>query len=127
MRDFGDGEGLRKILQDFAASRVDQQASAEKVQSLKKSLDLILEELTSAHTNLAGLRQDGIEMVNKVGNIEELVGEIPEYKKRISTLKAKASTECRGQLRKWWRIFQKSSRSRRGKTLMWQKELNARG
>jgi len=86
MRDFGDGEGLRKILQDFAASRVDQQASAEKVRSLKKRLDLILEELASAHTNLAGLRQDGIEMVKKVGNIEELVGEIPEYKKRISTL-----------------------------------------
>jgi len=86
MRDFGDGEGLRKILQDFAAPRVDQQASAEKVRSLKKSLDLILEELASAHTNLAGLRQDGIEMVKKVGNIEELVGEIPEYKKRISTL-----------------------------------------
>ena len=86
MRDFGDGEGLRKILQDFAAFRVDQQASAEKVRSLKKSLDLILEELASAHTNLAGLRQDGIEMVKKVGNIEELVGEIPEYKKRISTL-----------------------------------------
>ena len=86
MRDFGDGEGLRKILQDFAASRVDQQASAEKVRSLKKRLDLILEELASAHSNLAGLRQDGIEMVKKVGNIEELVGEIPEYKKRISTL-----------------------------------------
>ena len=72
MRDFGDGEGLRKILQDFAASRVDQQASAEKVRSLKKSLDLTLEELASAHTNLAGLRHDGIEMVKKVGNIEEL-------------------------------------------------------
>jgi len=86
MRDFGDGEGLRKILQDFAASRIDQQASAEKVRSLKKRLDMILEELASAHTNLAGLRQDGIEMVKKVGNIEELVGEIPEYKKRISTL-----------------------------------------
>jgi len=86
MRDLGDGEGLRKILQDFAASRVDQQASAEKVRSLKKRLDLILEELASAHSNLAGLRQDGIEMVKKVGNIEELVGEIPEYKKRISTL-----------------------------------------
>ena len=86
MRDFGDGEGLRKILQDFAAFRVDQQASAEKVRSLKKRLDLILEELASAHTNLAGLRQDGIEMVKKVGNIEELLGEIPEYKKRISTL-----------------------------------------
>ena len=86
MRDIGDGEGLRKILQDFAAFRVDQQASAEKVRSLKKRLDLILEELASAHTNLAGLRQDGIEMVKKVGNIKELLGEIPEYKKRISTL-----------------------------------------
>merc|ERR1719370_2796634 len=70
MRDLGDGEGLRKILQDFAASRVDQQASAEKVRSLKKRLDLILEELASAHSNLAELRQDGIENADVAKRIE---------------------------------------------------------
>merc|ERR550519_1921772 len=53
---------------------------------MKQVLNLKKEELAFAHSLLAELRQEGIERMNMIGNIGDLVGEIPQYKKRISEL-----------------------------------------
>jgi len=80
------GDGLKQMLQDFAGIRVKQQASAGKLKSLKQVLKMKEEEVAFAHSNLAELQQEGVEKVNLIGNLGDLVGEIPEYKKRISEL-----------------------------------------
>ena len=78
--------GIKQMLQDFIGIRVTQQASAEQLKNMKQVLNLKEEELAFAHSLLAELRQEGIERMNMIGNIGDLVGEIPEYKKRISEL-----------------------------------------
>ena len=78
--------GIKQMLQDFIGIRVTQQASAEQLKNMKQVLNLKKEELAFAHSLLAELRQEGIERMNMIGNIGDLVGEIPEYKKRISEL-----------------------------------------
>ena len=80
------GDGLKQMLQDFAGIRVKQQVSAGKLKSLKQVLNMKEEELAFAHSNLAELRQEGIEKMKLIGSFGDLVGEIPEYKKRISEL-----------------------------------------
>ena len=78
--------GIKQMLEDFICIRVTQQASAEQLKNMKQVLNLKEEELAFAHSLLAELRQEGIERMNMIGNIGDLVGEIPEYKKRISEL-----------------------------------------
>lgn len=78
--------GIKQMLQDFIGIRVTQQASAEQLNNMKQMLNLKEEELAFAHSILAQLRQEGMQRMNMIGNIGDLVGEIPEYKKRISEL-----------------------------------------
>ena len=80
------GDGLKQMLQEFAGIRVKQQASAGQLKNLQQMLKLKEKELAFAHFNLAELQQEGVEAMKLIGNIGDLVGEIPEYKKRISEL-----------------------------------------
>jgi len=81
-----DAVDSKQMLQDFASIRVIQQASAEQLDNLKQELKLKEEELAYAKSNLAEMRQEGRAKVRMIGNIGDLVGEIPEYKKKISEL-----------------------------------------
>ena len=81
-----DAVDSKQMLQDFASIRVIQQASAEQLDNLKQELKLKEEELAYAKSNLAEMCQEGRVKVRMVGNIGDLVGEIPEYKKKISEL-----------------------------------------
>ena len=81
-----DAVDSKQMLQDFASIRVIQQASAEQLDILKQELKLKEEELAYAKSNLAEMRQEGRAKVRMIGNIGDLVGEIPEYKKKISEL-----------------------------------------
>ena len=81
-----DAVDSKQMLQDFASIRVIQQASAEQLNILKQELKLKEEELAYAKSNLAEMRQEGRAKVRMIGNIGDLVGEIPEYKKKISEL-----------------------------------------
>ena len=81
-----DGSSVKQMLQDFAVIRVGQQAAAEQLKNLKQVLHSKEEELACAQSILAELRQEGVEKMSMIGNIGDLVGEIPEYKKRISEL-----------------------------------------
>ena len=77
------GAGPKQMLQDFAGIRVKQQASARQLKNLQQLMNLKEEELAFAHSNLGELCQEGVEEMKLIGNIGDLVGEIPEYKKRI--------------------------------------------
>ena len=81
-----DGSDVKQMLRDFADIRVTQQAAAEQLKNLKQKLNLKKEELAFALSILTDLRQESMEKMNMIGNIGDLVGEIPEYKKRISLL-----------------------------------------
>ena len=80
------GEHGSGMVEDFAGIRVTQQDSARELMDLKHMLKLKEEKLAFVHSNLAKLRQEGMEKVKRIGIIGDLVGEIPEYKKRISEL-----------------------------------------
>ena len=80
------GAGPKQMLQDFAGIRVKRQASARQLKNLQQLMNLKEEELAFAHSNLGELCQEGVEEMKLIGNIGDLVGEIPEYKKRISEL-----------------------------------------
>ena len=80
------GDGSQQMLQEFTGIRVKQQGSAGKLKSLQQVLNMKKGEVAFAHSNLAELQQEGVEKMKLIGNLGDLVGEIPEYKKRISAL-----------------------------------------
>ena len=108
-----DAGSSNQMLQDFACIRVAQQASAEQMKKLKQMLKLKEEELAFVKSNLADMRQGGMEKVNMIGNIGDLVGEIPKYKKRISELSQSVDESQRatqGKLEEISRVQQKQDR-----------------
>ena len=81
-----DWSDVKQMLRDFAGIRVTQQTATEQLKNLEQMLNLKKEELALAQSILTELRRGSMEKMNMIGNIGDLVGEIPEYKKRISLL-----------------------------------------